>query len=65
MRVFSSFGSAHDPRLLIGVGKADLVSKVIVRWPSGAVSELRHLATKRAYTVVEPKSVVRESKREQ
>jgi hypothetical protein len=34
-----SFASAHDPRLLIGIGDAEVVRRVAVRWPSGQVEE--------------------------
>ena len=47
--------STNDPRLLIGLGTADEVTKLTVRWPSGAVSTLEHLATDRTYEVVEPR----------
>ena len=30
-----SYASANDPRLLIGVGKAERVDRVEIRWPSG------------------------------
>ncbi len=47
--------SAHDPRVLIGVGRAEVVSELTVRWPSGAVSTLEHVATNRTYKIVEPR----------
>ncbi len=50
----SSMESAHDPRLLIGVGRASEVARLTVRWPSGATSVREHLATNRSYKVVEP-----------
>jgi hypothetical protein len=49
-----SLMASHDPRVLIGVGAATEVSRVTVRWPSGAVSVLEHLATRHTYEVVEP-----------
>ena len=49
-----SLESSNDPRLLIGVGKADEVSRLTVRWPSGAVSNLEHLKAGRTHKVVEP-----------
>jgi enediyne biosynthesis protein E4 len=49
-----SMQSTNDPRLLIGLGAVDEVSRVIVRWPSGATSILEHLPTDRTYEVVEP-----------
>ncbi len=50
-----SLGSSHDPRLLIGIGKAEKVSQVTIRWPSGGPpTVLRDLATGQTHTVVEP-----------
>jgi hypothetical protein len=49
-----SMESANDPRLTVGVGTADEVAKVTVRWPSGLVSTLEHLKTDQGYKIVEP-----------
>jgi hypothetical protein len=35
----ASLGSAHDPRLLIGIGAAEVARRVVIRWPSGRVDE--------------------------
>jgi hypothetical protein len=51
----SSMESAHDPRVLIGVGPAEEVAKLTVRWPSGTVTTLEHVATNRTHKIVEPK----------
>jgi hypothetical protein len=51
----TSMESSHDPRVLIGVGRAEEVIKLTVRWPSGAVTTLEHLPTKRTHKIVEPK----------
>jgi hypothetical protein len=48
-----SMESANDPRLVIGVGPAAVVDRVVIRWPSGAVTTRDRLDTNRAYTVVE------------
>ena len=45
--------SAHDPRLLIGVGPAATVDRLTVRWPSGAVTTREHLKTGETYRIVE------------
>ena len=45
--------SAHDPRLLIGLGAAPEVVKLTVRWPSGAVTTREHLAVDKTYEIVE------------
>lgn len=46
--------SANDPRLLIGVGQANVVAKLVVTWPSGVVTTLKNLAVDRSYELVEP-----------
>ncbi len=45
--------SAHDPRLLIGVGPAEEVNRLTVRWPSGAVTTREHLKTGQSYRIIE------------
>ena len=49
-----SLESSNDPRLLIGVGSAEEVTRLTVRWPSGAVSHLEHLKVGQTHKVVEP-----------
>ena len=49
-----SFASAQDPRLLIGVGDAERVERVEIRWPSGRRSTLTGPALDRTHRVVEP-----------
>jgi hypothetical protein len=49
-----SMMSSHDPRLLIGLGDTSEVARLVVRWPSGRVSELEHLATNQEYEITEP-----------
>jgi enediyne biosynthesis protein E4 len=39
----ASYGSAHDPRLLIGLRQAGRSNRVTVRWPSGRVDRYRNL----------------------
>jgi hypothetical protein len=48
-----SFASAHDPRLLIGVGAAERVERVEIRWPSGRQSTLTGPVLDRSHRVVE------------
>lgn len=50
----SSYSSAHDLRLTIGVGKADTVTRVTIRWPSGETTELRDVSTGSDYGMAEP-----------
>ena len=49
----ASLASAHDPRLLIGLGEARIVERVTIRWPSGQVDHHSHLTTKTSYLVRE------------
>jgi hypothetical protein len=49
----ASLESAHDPRLLIGIGRETEARKVTVRWPSGRVAVAEHLAADQSYLVVE------------
>ncbi len=51
----ASLESAHDPRLLVGLGSESEARKVTVRWPSGRVSVAEHLAADKSYRVVEPR----------
>jgi hypothetical protein len=53
-----SLQSTHDPRLLIGLGAVAEVNRVTIRWPSGTVSMLEHLAPNTTYKVVEPRDKV-------
>jgi hypothetical protein len=39
----TSFASAHDPRLVIGVGDAVVARQVTIRWPSGMVNQYAEL----------------------
>ncbi len=52
----SSYCSSSDPRLLFGLGKAEQVNKVEVRWPTGAVSTLEHVQARKYYRIEEPSS---------
>ncbi len=48
-----SMESSNDPRLLIGVGPVEEVSKVTIRWPSGAVTTKEHLKVGQTYPIIE------------
>ncbi|MFO0911003.1 MAG: CRTAC1 family protein [Isosphaeraceae bacterium] len=49
-----SLMSSHDPRLLIGLGRATTVDRVRIVWPSGAVSLLEKPALRKSHRIVEP-----------
>jgi hypothetical protein len=53
-----SYASANDPRLLVGLGGADRVDRVEIRWPSGRSTTLTNLALARTHRVVEPDGLV-------
>ncbi len=49
-----SMQCSNDPRLTIGVGPSAEIEKLVIRWPSGAVTTEEHLKTDRAYKKIEP-----------
>jgi hypothetical protein len=53
-----SYLSSNDPRLLVGLGRAARIDRVVVRWPSGARSEMSDLAPRHTYRVREPLAAV-------
>lgn len=48
------FASQNDRRPHFGLGRAEWVDRVVIRWPSGAQQVLHHLAVNQYYTVTEP-----------
>ena len=52
-----SYASANDPRLLVGLGAAERVDRVEIRWPSGRTTTLTTPALGRTHRVVEPTDV--------
>jgi enediyne biosynthesis protein E4 len=50
----SSYISANDSRVLVGLGDCERVDFVFVRWPSGARSELSDPAPRRTHVLHEP-----------
>ena len=53
-----SLESAHDPRLIIGVGAARLLKRITIRWPSGIVTTQENVGVDQEYKIVEPKDGV-------
>jgi hypothetical protein len=49
----TSYGSAHDPRLTIGLGDATSTGRVTVRWPSGHVDQFDALAAEKGWLIRE------------
>jgi hypothetical protein len=60
-----SYLSAHDPRLVFGLGKADRVGKVTVVWPSGKEQEWQgeQLTADRYWILTEGKDAAEERNR--
>jgi hypothetical protein len=54
-RAAGSYGSANDPRVLIGLGDAERVDRVEIRWPDGS-EEVRIDLAVDAYTTVRQRS---------
>ena len=52
----ASYLAAGDPRVLVGLGAAEKVEKVEIRWPSGALSTMENVAARRYYRVEEPEA---------
>ncbi|MGC9224105.1 MAG: CRTAC1 family protein [Terracidiphilus sp.] len=50
----SGYLSENDGRLHFGLGAADLIDKLTVRWPSGRVQTLENVGVDRVLTVEEP-----------
>ncbi|HEX4031046.1 MAG TPA: CRTAC1 family protein [Terracidiphilus sp.] len=48
------FASQNDRRVHFGLGKHPQIDKAMIRWPSGTIQTLDHLAPNRLYTVKEP-----------
>jgi hypothetical protein len=51
-----SLMSSHDPRMLVGLGEAEVVDRLTVYWPSGAVSMLTYPALCQTHRIVEARS---------
>ena len=49
------FASQNDRRPHFGLGRAEWVDRVVIRWPSGQEQVLNHLGVNQLHTVVEPK----------
>ena len=49
------FASQNDRRPHFGLGRAEWVDRVVIRWPSGVRQVLYHLAVNQFHTVTEPR----------
>jgi len=50
------FGSSDSKTVELGLGRAELIERLEVRWPSGRLTELRCVAVDRSIALVEPDS---------
>src|SRR6267154_162984 len=48
------FASQNDRRLHFGLGRSGRADRVVIRWPSGTVQTLEHLAVDRLHVITEP-----------
>ncbi|MDP9038325.1 MAG: CRTAC1 family protein [Acidobacteriota bacterium] len=62
VRSGGSYLSQNDLRLHFGLGKAEAVQRVEIRWPSGAVETLTNLQADRFYSVLEGSGIVEHTK---
>ena len=53
VRAGRGFQSSHDPRLLFGLGAAESIDSLLVRFPSGRQQRLESLETRRYHTIRE------------
>ena len=51
--------SAHDPRLHFGLGQADRVEKIVVRWPNGHVDTITGAPSDTYVLITEGKGLAR------
>ena len=54
LRSGSSYLSAHDNRLLFGLGKTATVERLIIRWPNGTEQTISSPETDRYISIKEP-----------
>jgi enediyne biosynthesis protein E4 len=58
VRANSSYLSASDPRLLFGLGNAARVDRIVVRWPSGTIEEIKDEPADQVLVVQEGHGVI-------
>jgi hypothetical protein len=55
-RADGSYGSANDPRVLVGLGKTQSISRVLVEWPGGDAEEWTNVPVDRYTTLKQGES---------
>ena len=48
-----SYLSDHDPRLLVGIGEAEKIELLRVRWPDGQTQEFQELSARQTYRIIQ------------
>ena len=56
----SSYLSQSELPVTFGVGRRDLIDRVVVSWPSGRVEEYKNVSAGRSYTCIEGKGIALE-----
>ena len=51
---WSGYGCSSSHRLHFGLGRATRVTRIVVRWPSGAITRLEDVAAKQVVKLTEP-----------
>jgi hypothetical protein len=52
-----SYLSSHDPRMVLGIGKADKIDALEIHWPGGQVEKLTNLPLNQYIRIVEGKGI--------
>ena len=60
VRSGSSYASRSDPRVTFGLGQADRIESVHVRWPSGKEETVKGLEARRFYVLTEGRGAARD-----
>lgn len=53
-RSTAGYLSQNDPRMHFGIGKAELIEKIEIRWPSGTLQTLENIKPNQILKIVEP-----------
>lgn len=59
VRSGSSYLSQSELPITLGVGNHDSIDSLLIRWPSGTQTKLRHITTRRILTINEKSGIVR------
>jgi len=54
-----SYLSSNDPRLHFGLGRAAVMTRIKIQWPSGLKEQLKNVPADAIYTIVEGKGIVK------